>query len=464
MLALTLSLSLGASASVPPAHLRGAVNPRPILSGPVERVDVEDFRVHFTREGIDAPERLDRNDNDLPDLVDEVIAGLQLGRDVYASEGWRPLIGDTGDGGSEAIDVYVRVIPVNGRAFPLPGPDGAACFLEVDPGLGTTSGIAQSVAVHELHHCIQFRYNAALPGWLYESASTYEQYSHVTNPALALALRLLYFNELNAMDTRLASETGSNDPYTSFLWMKFWTELDAGEPAVQRLPALWEDLAGSPRWRDGMAAAARREFGLPLELTYLLYASWNGFACGSDTGQHYTDTVLPCDADFTVQFDDVPIGVPVSIEHDEGPFTAAYLRASVEEAETLQLTCAGNEVYASWQSLDSAGALLHARDTVRPGQPLRVEVPALGTARAVVVGTRGVLNAECLILRVAPGEPSGCHHTGTASWALLLGIALHARSRRTKPKADETQADETQVHKNPGARVSAGVHDCGDRI
>lgn len=429
MLVLALSSAL---ATVPPAGLRGGFV-RPSLSGPVEQIDVDGFRLHYTLQGRDAVSPVDVDGNDRPDLLDRIVEGLEQGRSSFAAEGWRGLLDDGEIGGTSAIDVYLRTLPVNGYATPVPIGSDHSCYIEIDPGLTTASGIATSVALHELHHCVQFRYDADLPSWLYESASTYEQYSHVTDPALDLALRLLYLDELSAMDTSLTTESGDNDPYTSFLWMKFWTELDGGVPELARLPALWEDLAGSGRWRAKLDRASRREFGLPLELTFLLYATWNSFACGADTGQLYDPAVLPCGGSFSVPVDEVGVGETIDIVHAEGPFTAHYLEVPSPEGQTLSLTCTGEGVYAAFVALDPDGHLSRMVDGLEPEPTLTVGVPPGGAARAVVVGTRGPLDARCELTRVVPTPPAGCSSAeATPAWlGLMLGLFSLAARRRS---------------------------------
>lgn len=411
--------------------------PRPALSGPVEVVDRGAFRLHFTREGVDAVGDEDQDGDGLPDALSAALAGLEGGAEAFAAEGWRSLVGDTGDGGSEAIDVYFRELPVFGYAVPTPAPDGtASCFLQLDPANGVAGRVAESVALHELHHCVQFRYTTATASWIYEAAATFEQYAHVADPVLELAAGVLYGERLGHPERPLAAVDGRFE-YAGFLWMKFWAERDGGDPA--RLPDLWEALAVEaaggdvPGWQRALAAEAER-LGSDLPGVFLEHAVWNGFACAGDDGAHYDPAVIPCVAQVTVPATPWD-GGPLEVAHEDGPFTAAgFERAGGAVEERLSLRCAGEPgLRAAAVGLDADG-----RATVKDADTdgvLELVIPAGGVGRVVLVGTDAPLDAACTPLGEGRALSGACDTGGgvapAAGWAIAwLAGRRGRRSRR----------------------------------
>lgn len=399
------------------------------LSGPEEIVDPDPaFRVHFTRAGADAPPDVDADGNGLPDLVDAVSAQLLVARDAYAAEGWRALVGDDGEDGTDAIDVYVHDIEDYGFAVPEPASDGASCWLSVDPSIGT-GAVARSVVSHELHHCVEFRYRDDLATWLYEGAATYEQYTHVTDPALDLASGILYLEQLAAPGSRLASTDGRLE-YAKFLFMKHWAE--RGDAS---LVALWEHLAeNDDGWQVALDRASQDAHGLPLDELYLDFAAWNAFACGEDDGAHYDPTAVPCVVDASVPvtaWDGAEIGVAL----DEAPLAAAYLELPATDGEvTVQCEGPGAPLVAVIpRDADRVGG---DAATGASGEPVTARGRG-GPVTVVVAGTgENPLSATCRTLASAEAPPdTGC---GCASGAMPGGgaaLVLLALGRRRSGRA-----------------------------
>ncbi len=394
--------------TVPPLALRSAPS-RPDLSGDVLEVEVQGFRFHYTTSGRDSASPADVDQNGIPDVIDEMADALTFAEQTYEAEGWRGLSPDDGAGGSPAIDVYLQKLDINGYALPVPGSDeGGSCLMALDPTTPTAGDVLRSVAVHELHHCVQFRYAIGLPSWLYESASTFEQYDHVESPALAIALGVLYVDELTTPERSITSEALPNDPYTTFLWSKFWSENGLSAPALDRLPAMWEALARPQGgWRVRLDAASREAFGVPLAITFLRYATYNRFACAADDGAHYVPDALPCIAEATVPVEPVSVGEPVVIQHEEGPLTAHYLDVAIDAPGWVDLVCTGDDVYTHWlrwtgREVAQSAVGLSAR------APARLWMNEGDVGRAVVVGTQGRLDTTCEAVPVAATTPTSC--------------------------------------------------------
>lgn len=410
-----------------------ADDPRPSLSGPTEDVDVGRFRIHFTREARDAPSPIDKDGNGLPDLVDTIGLALVAAEDDYRAEGWRPLVDDEGAEGSNQLDVYVRDLDAYGRSTPWRVSDRSwSCFLEIDAGVQLSGSVATSVATHELHHCVEFRYNATLEPWLYESAATYEQYSHVVDPILDVAVGVLYNTRLGAPERRLGAADGRFE-YAGFLWMKFWAEV--GGRNEERLPALWEALGDAETGAEGLDTEAVRVFGTDLADTFVTHAAWNTFACSGDDGGHYADDVIPCILDVRspiVAWD----GAPFDVLHDQAPFTSAYY-ALTGTGGRMAVSCDGAEgLRFAAVAVDPNGrgheiARGEGGDTVVVGSALG------GTVRLIVAGTEGPLEASCREVEPPP-EPEayqgcGCETTTGGGWWMVLGILVARRRshRRT---------------------------------
>ncbi|MEQ1566848.1 MAG: hypothetical protein ABMA64_14495 [Myxococcota bacterium] len=411
--------------ALPP--LRG-LDIRPTLSGPERTLTRGRFRVHWTEQGADAPILDDPDGTGRPDVIDVFADALVAGEAAYLAEGWRPLVGDAGGDGSDDIDVYVRDIGPYGTTTPVASDDGWSCRLDLDSNLSPNGQVAQSVATHELHHCVQFRYSVSLATWVFEAAATYEQYTHVVDPALDLALGWLYTERLGQVDRKLGAADGQFE-YAAFLWTKFWVERGADTP--ERLPRLWEALGEEAEWQDGLGVAAREAFDRDLPRTFLEHATWNGFACAADDGGHYDPDVLPCIPTVTV-----PItpwdGAPVTLTHAEGPFTAAYLDLEPAGAERVEVACDGVDgVLFSVVPLDRDGV---GQPPVvgEAGDAVAADV-AGGAVRVVVVGTDLPLDATCEAREVPALRAqslAGCATAPAAGFGWLGLVAALARRRR----------------------------------
>lgn len=410
-----------------PSLFRGPSG-RPDLSGPEQVVDVDGFRIHYTDTGPDA----------LPDqaYLDEIVRGLTQGQETFEAEGWPRPLPDRGEGGSDAIDVYVVDVDVNGYANPSESrEDESSCYIRIDPGVPRVGGAVASVARHELHHCIQFRYRTDLPSWLYESAATYEQYSHAgDDAALELAVGALWISRLTRPEDRLADD---DNPYATFLWSKFWAEYGDYDPS--RLVDLWEALRTGP-WPEAMDGAAQEAFGESLDDVFLAYAVHNRFACANDDGQHYLVDPLPCVADITVPTQSFEDGL--SVTHEQRRFTAAYFDVSPADAdEALGVSCAGAEgVRAAIVTVDDEGRRL-ATSVEDPLTAVQWVSRRAGEAASLVVaGTDAPLDATCSVVEPR-GAPAGCNSAPPGvTWLGFLGFAA-IRRRKTHDRGRFTDLE-----------------------
>ncbi|MFT7520897.1 MAG: hypothetical protein ACI9MC_003048, partial [Kiritimatiellia bacterium] len=203
---------------------------RPSVSGN-EQIAVSEtglFRVHYTVEGEDSPSGAVTDD--VPDMVPRVLVALEDGRAAFELAGWRRLSRDDGDGGDDAIDVYITQLDAFGYANATlsDSGDGASCFLRLDPDLPTLGeGIVESVSYHELHHCVQYRYTTETAPWIYEAQATLEQYRLADNAASDVLVNVLWIQRLTQPERGL-DKVGARFEYAGFVFAKFWEEAHDG--------------------------------------------------------------------------------------------------------------------------------------------------------------------------------------------------------------------------------------------
>ena len=156
---------------------------RPELSGPELTRETENFIIHYTDQG---------RDGATPNYVDEVEQILEEALQTQTTEmGWPLPVLDCGEGGDERFDIYLIEIADNeelGRAVPeayigdnpnspLEEIYSAYGHLIIDnnfAGLGAPRRIMRSTIAHEVHHVIQFGFDAGHDLlWYYEATSSW---------------------------------------------------------------------------------------------------------------------------------------------------------------------------------------------------------------------------------------------------------------------------------------------------
>jgi hypothetical protein len=260
-------------------------SPRPVLQSE-QTLDTADghFRIHYTASGGDATTVAH---------VGWAAAGLATVWDAFVvTDGWDAPPPDEGEGGDDRLDVYIRVITGNGYAHIDPLPSGASgCWIELDPGIaGVGEATFQSVAGHELHHCLQFRQTEALAPWIYEATSTYVQYLLFSegDDALELAREALWRIRLAGAAEPLDDVDGSAE-YAAFAWAKMMVDRagDRGE-----LLAYWQAMAADGTWELPAALDDAAEL-----------AVWQWFVCDRDDGRHWAADPAACSLDADVRPD-----------------------------------------------------------------------------------------------------------------------------------------------------------------
>ncbi len=177
---------------------------RPQLRDDPQTLDTKNFRIHYTLSGRDRVPPDDKNENNHPDYVEEVARAMEFS--WYAEVeyfGWTAPPPDGDLGGDSRYDVYLEDILDDDIAgytdwdyeedegIDNPNSERIESFastsfiaLDNDYAEYSESSIPwvetleymQVTAAHELHHAIQFGYDAFEPhGWLWEASATWMQ-------------------------------------------------------------------------------------------------------------------------------------------------------------------------------------------------------------------------------------------------------------------------------------------------
>lgn len=174
---------------------------RPQLSGPTKTQDSRHFRIHYTLSGTDAVSRLDDNQNDIPDYIEEVTVTMEyiweVAIDYY---GWAAPPPDGDLGGDGRYDVYIQYIfdelsgyTDGGYQETIIGDNpmtdiieetSSHSFIVLDKAYADVDNEAnytrieymRSTAAHEFTHAIQFGYDSLEPAeWLWEATANWMQ-------------------------------------------------------------------------------------------------------------------------------------------------------------------------------------------------------------------------------------------------------------------------------------------------
>ncbi len=146
---------------------------RPTLSGPVEFIERTNFRVHYTRSGVDACS---------PDYARSVADYFEYSwRKQIDTLGWAPPPPDYGIGGDDRYDVYIIELGSRGAAgiavpenyYPNPYPDGVTSWIGIDNHLGQS--FLKIVCAHEFNHASQMRYAWGEEYFIYENTAVWAE-------------------------------------------------------------------------------------------------------------------------------------------------------------------------------------------------------------------------------------------------------------------------------------------------
>ena len=186
--------------------------------------------------------------------------------------------------------------------------------------------MAESVAAHELHHCVQYAYTTASHPWIYEASATFEQYLLFEGPALDAGLALLWNQRLRGADRPLHTR-GDRFEYSGFVFLKFWSEYGGWNHGA--VVGLWEQLAQTPPWKEAVAAHSEAVFNQDFDATFAELSVWKFFACSREPaagGGHFDSERHPCILPaISVDVLDVEDeATSVDFSFDDGPYVASF--------------------------------------------------------------------------------------------------------------------------------------------
>ncbi len=417
---------------------------RPTLPADAQTVLSADgrYRLHWSESRDFAPQG--PTEDGIPFGVTVVLQALEEAESAYAERGYQPTTGDDGTGGDTALDVYFLPIDANGYAYPLTDASpqgGAACYIELDNGL--RGSILSSVAQHELHHCVQYRYSTRSASWIYEASATWEQYL-LASESLDLGLQLLYAARL-AQPDRPIDDRGNRYEYAGFLLFK---HLDEFRRPAPRSVDVWEALARDPDWEPALERVADDAFGLSLAEWFAAYSTWNAFACGLSDEAHYDETIAGCTSPQAIPIQGVITGETTAIVLPEAPYASHTLEWTPDtDGDAVQVRCDTPESGALVLTVvpvdrDGFGQVPARTDERTSAITLRTAdaVPDGGLVRIIIASTGDEpLSVTCTVgpAAVIPAVGSTCSTTRIPlGWSPLwlstiVGLGRRGRRRRS---------------------------------
>ncbi|MFK7927585.1 MAG: hypothetical protein AB8H79_05325 [Myxococcota bacterium] len=412
--------------------------PRPQLSGDVRTWDSRDgaYRVHWTDSGADAAPLDAQGVPILRPMIERAWADTLA---LVGADGWRPLIGDDGTGGSDALDLYVVDIDANGYANALSPPDGetgASCFVRLDPNISALGAdIAESVVRHELVHCLQFRYATEADSWLYEASATFEQFRPSgTVSGLRFPLAFLWTQRLGSPDLPLF-ETGDRFEYAGFVWFKFVEEAYGVKPAQ-----VWQALEADPRWQTGVQAALGE---VSIGDAFALHSAYNVHSCerASELGYRMDDNAH-CTAtgasaplrELDDPFVEVEALVPwTSVSSVVQPVALDSADAPEGGVGEALVECSVSRGRVSVVVTDRTPTVRMEPWSVRAEEPAWIPVDLPSGSAVVVVASTGdePADAFCRVTWAPVERGCGCASPSLPGpiWAVLLGMLMIRRRR-----------------------------------
>ena len=258
--------------------------------------DGGDFRVHFTRAGINAVPSPDADDSGVPDFVEAVSAVYEsVGAKYHAELGFRHPLGDGAipdNGGDSKFDVYLldfaRSADGAFRVDQCPSAEKCIGYVVQENdfagyGYPSLTEATRILGSHEYFHGIQAAYDNGQDVVVSEGTAVWgtEQYDPATND-----FENFIDGYLNRPERSLDSPPPGPVPafaYGSAIFFQFLSE--KYEPAVIR--KLWEHLENGlgdatepadqadPTWIIQLDALLKREYQSSFAQAFREFATWN---------------------------------------------------------------------------------------------------------------------------------------------------------------------------------------------
>ncbi|MCX7785779.1 MAG: T9SS type A sorting domain-containing protein [candidate division WOR-3 bacterium] len=250
---------------------QGKLQNRPTLSGPVEYIERPLFRIHYTRQGVDAVSVA---------YAESTASALQYSwTRLVDSLGWLPPPPDFGLGGDNRYDVYIKQLSsgIAGVTYPEysytnPYPNGVSSHFRITVGLDA-NGLKGTVC-HEFVHAIEFRYSSAEGTWWLENCAVWG--TEVVYDEVNDYLDFLGTSP-NPLDSPHLPITSSTNLYwyAGGIWPMFLSEY-YGSDCVRQMWMYQGQISGQ-NTLSGIDYVLTFQYGSNLATALKLYAVWRYF-------------------------------------------------------------------------------------------------------------------------------------------------------------------------------------------
>ncbi|MCB2201459.1 hypothetical protein KQH51_01860 [bacterium] len=251
------------------------------------------FKLHYDITGTHAVSSLDADSSGVPDYVEKIAAYFDSSLAESRALGYTDPPPDNGLGGDNKYDIYFEEMSYYGYTVregdgPLPSDDRYSHIVmhrdfigfppNTDPE-GNQWGAAKVTAAHELHHAVQFSYDAYEGVWFMELDATYIEditYDHVND-------NYNYLDDFFNVPNKSLMEN-SGHAYASFIWGLYLAQVFDTSLMV----AAWQGATTQDIY-DAMTDSMMARYGVSQDDAFADFAVWNFMTSTRDDGLHHEE-------------------------------------------------------------------------------------------------------------------------------------------------------------------------------
>lgn len=251
------------------------------------------FKLHYDITGSNAVPSADADMSGVPDFVERVAAYFDSSLAEHRALGYLDPPPDNNLGGDNKYDIYFEEMGYYGYTVregdgPLPSDDRYSHivmhrdFINFPPNddpEGNQWGAAKVTAAHELHHAIQFAYDAYEGAWFMELDATYMEdiaFDHVNDNYNYLT------DFFNAPNKSLMEVSGH--AYASFIWGLYLAQ--AFDTSL--MVAVWQGAITQTVF-NAMTDTLLGRYGVSQDDAFGEFAVWNFITNARDDGLHHEE-------------------------------------------------------------------------------------------------------------------------------------------------------------------------------
>lgn len=251
------------------------------------------FKLHYDIAGTHAVPSADDDSSGVPDFVERVAAYFDSSLESSRNLGYFDPPPDNGLGGDDKYDIYFEQMGYYGYTVregdgPLPSNDRYSHIVmhrnfigfppNTDPE-GNQWGAAKVTAAHELHHAVQFAYDAFEGAWFMELDATYIEdiaFDHVND-------NYNYLNDFFNVPHKSLMEV-SGHAYASFIWGLYLAQ--AFDTSL--MVAAWEGAMTQTIF-DALSDTMLARYGVSQDDAFGEFAVWNFITGSRNDGLHHEE-------------------------------------------------------------------------------------------------------------------------------------------------------------------------------